>query len=176
MITPVLTTKPGHCILSKRAKCLYFHPYTLQPRHSPIHPTAQTFTHTPYSPDFHPYTLQPRLSPIHPTAQTFTHTPYSPDIHPYTLQPRLSPIHPTAQTFTHTPYSPDFHPYTLQPRLWRIQLRVLLFVFDNEMKQKLGLTTSSQSACVQLDWDHQWLTGITNKDSVSLCWTRRGFR
>ena len=91
----------------------------------------------------------------------FTRTPYSRDFHPYILQPRLSPIHPTAQTFSHTPYSPDFQPYTLQPRLWRIQI---LFLFYNEMKQKLKLTTSSQSACVQVD--SRWLTGITNKDSV----------
>ena len=29
MITPVLT-KPGHCVLSRRAKCPCFHPHTLQ--------------------------------------------------------------------------------------------------------------------------------------------------
>ena len=31
MITPVLT-KPGHCVLSRRAKCPCFHPHTLQSR------------------------------------------------------------------------------------------------------------------------------------------------
>ena len=82
----------------------------------------------------------------------FTRTPYSRDFHPYILQPRLSPIHPTAQTFSHTPYSPDFGVFKF------------FFFFYNEMKQKLKLTTSSQSACVQVD--SRWLTGITNKDSV----------
>ena len=92
------------------------------------------------------------FSPIHPTAETFTHTSYSLDFHPYTLQPRLSPIHPIAQTFSHTHYSPDFGVFKF------------FFFFYNEMKQKLKLTTSSQSACVQVD--SRWLTGITNKDSI----------
>ena len=35
VITPALT-KPGHCVLSRRAKCPCFHPYTLQSRLWPM--------------------------------------------------------------------------------------------------------------------------------------------
>ena len=35
MITAALT-KPGHCVLSRRAKCPCFHPYTLQSRLWPV--------------------------------------------------------------------------------------------------------------------------------------------